>query len=108
MWYTSQIHTYFLLSKNKYLGFLLLFYLFLYRRLAEAARNAVLKQLCIQEIGYLDEINSTMSTSREFVVLLTYRAGSPDEVRHSVTERYHLATHASDTKFALFGKGGGQ
>lgn len=24
------------------------------------------------------------------------------------TERYHLATHASDTKFALFGKGGGQ
>lgn len=61
-----------------------------YRQLAENARNPVLQQLCIQEIEYLDEINSTMSTSREFAVLLTYRTGSPDDVRHSVTRAVQL------------------
>ena len=53
-----------------------------YRHLAETTESPMVKQLCLQEIAYLDEINIAMSTSREFASYLSLTdVHSPDKLR---------------------------
>lgn len=61
-----------------------------YRHLAENAESPMVKQLCLQEIAYLDEINIAMSTSREFAMILRHRADRLDDARRSIMQKLYL------------------
>ena len=50
----------------------------------------MVKQLCLQEIAYLDEINIAMSTSREFAMILRHRADRLDDARRSIMQTLNL------------------
>ena len=61
-----------------------------YRHLAETTESPMVKQLCLQEIAYLDEINIAMSTSREFAMILRHRADRLDDARRSIMQTLNL------------------
>lgn len=61
-----------------------------YRRLAEKARNPMIRRLCQQEVGYLDEVNISMSTSREFAIILHHRAERLEDARHGIMQAVQL------------------
>lgn len=61
-----------------------------YRHLAETTESPMVKQLCLQEIAYLDEINIAMSTSREFAMILRHRADRLDDARRSIMQILNL------------------
>ena len=61
-----------------------------YRHLAETTESPIVKQLCLQEIAYLDEINIAMSTSREFAMILRHRADRLDDARRSIMQTLNL------------------
>lgn len=61
-----------------------------YRHLAETTESPTVKQLCLQEIAYLDEINIAMSTSREFAMILRHRADRLDDARRSIMQTLNL------------------
>ena len=73
-----------------------------YRQLAKSARNPIITRLCLKEIEHMDEINLSMSTSREFVILLNYPAKQFEEARHSIVQavqqirEQHYTVHIAD------------
>ena len=73
-----------------------------YRQLAKSARNPIISRLCLKEIEHMDEINISMSTSREFMFLLNFPAGQFEEARHGTMQavqlirEQHYSVHIAD------------
>ena len=61
-----------------------------YRDRAENAANEIIRDLCLREIDYLEEINISMSTSREFALILKYNVDRLEEAKHAVLQAVQL------------------